>query len=387
MRNLKDVIIIGAGPAGAIAAKTIAKNGHSVLIIDKKNEIGYPVQCAEAVSRSGLEGNNIQIQKEWLKLQLTGLKIYVPDGKYFFFLEDVFCIDRQKFDCWLNEEALKNGCEILLNTNIDSIKREDGLWHVSSGNKLFKSKILVGADGPQSSVAKWLGILRKREFINGINYKFSKDDINLQEDKLLIFYNSEFKGGYVWIFPRGDEYNIGIGGTEDFDSIKKALDKFCKSKYFDVTKKKSMSTGIIPINYELDRFTKNSAIIVGDAAGLVNPLFGSGISSALFSGRTAGKVICKALESNDFSLLNEYETILRNHPICNPVLNNAREILYSFNDNEWNFIGDIFYRQDWRKVSFIKILYKFISKPGFLFKIRKFWTAKKGIGISAKYGW
>ncbi len=385
--GLKDVIVVGAGPAGAMTAKVISEKGHSVMIIDKKKETGFPVQCAEAISLSGLESNGIMIQKHWLKSCLKGLKIHSPDGKYFFFLDEVCCIDRHRFDQWLSREAVKNGCELLLNTRTDSVKYEEGVWHVSGSGRVFKSRILIGADGPESSVAQWLGILRKRDVINGINYKFYLEDVSFPQDMLHMFYESGLKGGYIWVFPRGDEYNIGIGGTEEFSRIQKTLENFCKSKGIDINKKKSMTTGIIPVYYDMERFTKGFAIVIGDAAGLTNPLFGSGIRSALFSGRLAGKIVCKALESNDLSVLSEYEDIMRKNPICDPVLHKARELLYSFSDDEWNFVTHVFAEKDWREVSLIKILQKFVLNPKFLNRIKKFWAIKKGIEISTKHGW
>jgi digeranylgeranylglycerophospholipid reductase len=131
---------------------------------------------------------------------------------------------------------------------------------------------------------------------------------------------------------------------------------------------------------------KESALIVGDAAGLTNPLFGGGVHTALISGRLAGESIAKAFRRRDLGILNEYETRISAHPITDPVLRRARRILYSFNDDEWNFVGDAFYRRDWRKASKLRILRKFMQNPALLMKSRDFLTVKRAMDICTRYG-
>ncbi len=383
---MEDVIIVGAGPAGAMAARIISKTGYSVLVIDKKSKVGYPVQCAEAFSRYSIESNGLRLDESWIRQRLDGIKIFVPNGKYFYFLEDFLSIDRCKFDKWLMDKAVSLGSKLMLKTQVIGIKRKSGFWEVKTDKKTFRCRVLVGADGYKSSVSEWLGIIKKKECLNAINYKFRKKDIDFPDDKLCGFHGPKFVGGYAWVFPRGEEFNIGICITDDFSKAKQDLDGFCKSMGFDIKKKIMTNTGFVPVNYSMKSYVKNDVLIVGDAAGLTNPILGGGIHAALISGRVAGDTIVEAFQKNDMNILKKYDRMVSKHPISDPVLQRAREIFYSFNEDEWNFVGDIFYNRDWRKVSNLKVLIKFIQNPGLLMKIGKFLKTKKAMDISGKYG-
>ena len=374
-----DVIVIGAGPAGGMTARILSKKGYSVLIIDKKKKIGYPIQCGEVISEFGLMNSKLKPRKEWIKRKHKGIKIFVPDDNFFFSFTKSYSINREKFDQWLIKEAIDYGGRLLLKTNASGIRKKK-IWYVKTNRGVFKSDILVGADGPEANVAVWLNLLRKKEFVGAIQYKFKSIDFP-EKEFLCMFLNAKFKNGYAWIFPRGDEFNVGVGGI---GNIKKWLDDFCKSKGFDLNKKISVNAGIIPKNYILKNFVKQSALIVGDAAGLTNPLFGGGIHAALFSGKLAGETICKAFEFNDFSLLKEYADKLRNSPFCNPILKKASEIFYSFKNEELNFTGYVYSQNNWKKVSYFEIFLKFLSKPKFFLKLRDLWTVKNGIELSEK---
>ncbi len=374
-----DVIIVGAGPAGGMTARILSKKGYSVLVIDKKKKVGYPIQCGEVISKFGLKNSKLKPCKEWVKKKHKGIKIFVPDGNFFFSFTKSYSIDRAKFDQWLIKEAIDYGCKLLLKTNASGIRKKK-LWHVKTDRGIFKSHILVGADGPEANIASWLNLLRKKEFVTAIQYKFKSSSFP-ENEFLCMFLNARFKNGYAWVFPRGDEFNVGVGGI---GNIGKWLDDFCKSNGFDLNKKISVNAGIIPKNYTLKNFVKQSALIVGDAAGLTNPLFGGGIHAALFSGKLAGETICKTFEFDDISLLKEYEDKLRNSPFCNPILKKAGEIFYSFKNEELNFIGYVYSEKDWRKVSYLEIFLKFLLKPKFFLKIKDFWIVKKGIELSEK---
>lgn len=378
MKEKYDGIVVGAGPAGGMAARVISKEGHSILVIDKKKKVGQPVQCGEAVSKFALKSNKVRVKKEWVKNSFKGLKIFVPNGKYFFSFVKGYCIDRTKFDKYIIDQAVHKGCEILLNTKVMGIKRKNKLWYVKTKRKIFKSKFLIGADGAESNVATWLGILETKDFIKALQYKFR--NINIKEKKLLLLYmNSKFRNGYAWVFPRGDEYNIGVGGI---GNIKRWLDDFCRSKNIDIKKKFSVSYGMVPKRYRLKSFTKDSALIVGDAAGLTNPIFGGGIHSALFSGRLAGKIVCFALDSNDPKLISRYDNEVRESPFCDPILQRANKFFYSLNNDEWNFVGEVFENKNYNDMSYLRISKKFILKPKFLLKVKKFKTLKRAIDMS-----
>jgi len=373
-----DVIIVGAGPAGTMAAKEISKEGYSVLVIEKKKKVGYPIQCGEIVGESAIKKNEIKPQDDWIKKRNNGIKIFVPNGNFFISNVKSFSINREKFDRYLVENAIENGCKTLLNTWVEGAKKKN-FWYIKTNKGIFKSKILIGADGPLSIIAKQIGILEGQKNIVAIQYKFKF--LNFKDEYPSIFLNEKFNPGYAWIFPRGDEFNVGIGGL---GNVKERLDYFCKSMNINPRKKTDMNIGLIPQKCVLKSFEKDSALIIGDAAGLTNPIFGGGIQAALFSGRLAAEVINKALEFKDFSILREFDYNLRNSSLCNPLLRKASKIFYSFKNEDFNFVGEVFDKQNWKDVSYIDIFRKFLFAPRNFLKINKFRILKNGIEMSEK---
>jgi len=375
-----EVAIVGCGPAGGIAAKVLSEKGFSVLAIDRKKKIGYPIQCGEAISAAGLKNNGIKISSEWLKKKHKGGKIFVPNGKFFLSLVNFLSIDRAKFDQSLIKEAVDNGCKLFLRTNVSKVKKKNEIWLVRTNRGILKSKILIGADGSESNVAKQIGVLKHKEVIRAIQYKFR--DLDFLDDGFLYMYlNEKFKNGYAWVFPRGDEFNVGVGGI---GNIKLWLDKFCKKMGFKMEKRKSVGGGLLPKKIILESFEKSSALIVGDAAGLTNPLFGGGIHAALFSGRLAAETICKSLELGDLSRLKEYDRKIKNSSFTSPLLHKVSEIFYSLKNEEYNFIGEVFNGKNWKNVSYFNIFKKFLIKPKFFLKLIDFWTLKRGIELSER---
>jgi len=374
-----EIAIVGCGPAGGIAAKILSEEGFSVLAIDRKEKIGYPIQCAEAVSVTGLKSKGIKTSSEWVKKKHKGGKIFTPNGKFFISKIKFLSIDRAKFDRALIKDAMDNGCKVFLKTTVNKIKRKGKNWLIKTNRGIFTSKILVGADGPEANVAKQLGIIKHKEVIAAIQYKI-KDSSFEDQDFLHIYLNEKYKNGYAWVFPRGDELNVGVDGI---GRIKLWLDEFCKKMGFETEEGKLVS-GLIPKRIILTSFEKKSALIVGDAAGLTNPLFGGGIHAALFSGRLAAETICKSLESADLSILKEYDKKIRTSPFCDPILHRASEIFYSLKNEDYNFVGEVFDGRDWKDVTYSEILKKFLSKPKFFLKLKDFWILKKGIELSER---
>ena len=369
-----DVVVIGAGPAGGMVARNLSKKGFSVLVIERKKEIGYPIQCGEAVSKVALKANGLK-EKEWIKTKHKGIKITVPDGNFFYSFLKIFSIDRKEFDKYLIEEALANGCKLKLRTLATSLNFKNGIIKVKTNRGIFESKVVVAADGPESKFAEKLKLFKKKAWVRALEYKIK---FRMEEqDFLQIFLNEKYKNGYAWLFPRGDEINVGVGGE---GNLKLRLDEFCKS--FGLKGKKKLISGILPQDYVLEKFCKSNVLIVGDAAGLTNPIFSGGIHPALFSGKLAAEVITKAFESDDLKILREYDEKLRKSPFCNPILKKAGKILYSFTNREFNFVGEVFSKNNWKDVSYWEIFKKFLYNPKFFFKLKDFWIVKKGIEMS-----
>jgi len=151
-----DVVVIGAGPGGSIAAKTCAEHGLKVLMVEKRQEIGVPVRCAEGISKKSLE-RFVEPKKKFIAREVVGAKIFAPDGTEITLTEEMagnevgYVLERKVFDRYLAQLAVKAGAEVIVKTTAYGIERtKDGVkvklrrmgeeWEV-------ETKIVIGADG------------------------------------------------------------------------------------------------------------------------------------------------------------------------------------------------------------------------------------------------
>ncbi len=378
-----DAIVIGAGPAGSRAALEIAKEGCKVLLLEKKKKVGFPNHCGEGLSRFAIENNGLSVEEDWVKKKVKGVRIIVPNKKRFFMKGDGFSIDREKFDSYVAKKAQESGAEIKIHTNVLDLKQKDGYFKVYTNKGNFEAKILIGADGPQSTVAKKIGLISVKERIKGVQYKFK--DIDYEQEEWLDFYYAEkYEEGYIWAFPRGDEYNIGICGL---GKIKSQLDDFCKGIGIDPKKRFDTNAGMIPRGGSIPCFVKENALICGDAAGLTNPVTKGGVHAALYSGRIAGEFAAKALKEDDFSILSEYETTLRNSPFCNKILMKYGSLIYSLEDEVSNFLGDLLEGREYDDVPWGKAILMVLKKPSRLRFFSRLCKIKRALKYCKKYGW
>ena len=380
-----DAIIVGAGPAGGMAARQISKKGYKVLVIDKKREVGMPVQCAEGITHFALEDTGLKVDESWVKKRIKGIKVMLSSGKFFYAEEPGYSIDRAKFDQWMMNKALDDGCKLLTNTRAQGIIKKRDIWNIKTNAGELKGRILIGADGPASNVAKWLGLLKRREYLKAIQYKFDAEDIDYPgEEWFYIYYSKSFKGGYGWVFPRGNEYNIGVGGL---GSVKELLGQFCKSLDIDVGKRKTTNAGILPFDYKLSSLTKDTAMIVGDAAGMTNPVSGGGIHAAVASGRISGETAVKALETENLNLIPEYEKRIRKEPYLDPILLKCAKYFMKWDDDDWNFLGEILDGRDQSELTMFNGFLKMLKHPKYFARSRELLLIRKAMRINQKYGW
>jgi len=377
-----DVIVVGAGPAGGMASYTIASKGFSVLVMEKKKEIGKPVQCGEGITKFCLE--NVGLSKgEWIKWKVKGIKSILPGGYYFYTREAGYSIDRAYFDKWLIDKAMDEGAE-LVNERAKRIQGKAGNWKIEGNKKEYRGKILIGADGPPSNIARQMGLLKNRKFLFGYQYKFRAADMEFDDEWFHIYWGEEFKGGYGWVFPRGDEYNIGVGGIKaNINQLK----NFCKYLKIDVTKKIEMNKGVIPFNYNFISRGEKGIMIVGDAAGMTNPISGGGIHAALASGKLAGEIAVKAMEKEDVNITIKYDKKIKNTPFLNPVHLKGALYLQKWKQEDWKFLGKIMHKKDFSELTLWKSFVAGLKNPKYLLRGKEMLLIRKAMKINQKYGW
>src|SRR5437899_12455646 len=158
--GMYDAVVVGAGPAGGMAARPLAAAGFRTAILDKKKVVGEPVQCAEGVSEFGLASNGLRPRDEWVAQRVSGAKCSVPNGSCVYIPRlPGYAINRPLFDRWLVDGEVHDGAALRTSTKVTGITRHDGGWRVEANGQTLDTHIVIGADGPTSIVARQAGLV------------------------------------------------------------------------------------------------------------------------------------------------------------------------------------------------------------------------------------
>ena len=308
-----DLIVVGAGPAGSSAAYAAAKNGIKVALLEKEENV------AQTVRTSGVTW--IDYAKEFgipedcynpirtYNFCSPNNTVSITDNK-----PKAAVLDVRKTYRFLADMAKKNGAEIFVNTNVTNVITENGSIvgvKASSSNSemIFHARMLIDASGFQSAVSKSLGLVKQWERF-GVGAEYEAEVENVKSDTWWLMVGQMYSpAGYAWIFPLGKNIvriGVGVGKPESDVDPTQRLDELIEKgagpiKDLGKITKKEFHYGLIP-NEGLSRKTVyDNLILVGDTAGMANPLVLEGIRYAIKYGRVAGDVASKAIKSGDTS--------------------------------------------------------------------------------------
>ncbi|MDI9615055.1 NAD(P)/FAD-dependent oxidoreductase [Methanothermobacter sp.] len=387
-----DVLVIGAGPAGSTAAKHAAMGGASVLLIDKKSEIGAPKRCAEGVSVGGLESLGIEPDPRWITKKLDGVRLVSPNGTDVWLTSDKvelpeagYILERKVFDKHMAMDAARAGSRIMVKTLATGMEKTEDGYLVSAecmGREFeIKARIVIAADGPESRVARWAGLntaTRPKDMESAA--QFEMVGVEMEDNNCIEFYfGSVAPGGYAWIFPKGDDIaNVGLGvlSTETDKSAYEHLLEFVES--CPATRNAQpveLNIGGDPVGGMPKELVADSLMVVGDAAGQVNPLTGGGIISGMTGGMLAGRVAAAAVSEGDVSKkrLSEYERLCREE-IGKEIDRylKVKDYMLTLSDSELDSIAEAFQDVEFEKVSTTELVKKLIKvSPKALIKLGK----------------
>jgi digeranylgeranylglycerophospholipid reductase len=311
-----DVAVIGGGPAGSRTAALAARSGHRVLLLEKRERIGHPIRCAEAVGpRSDVE-RYLQLDDSIISSPVNGFLVRSPGGVTMRAdMEGIgFIVDRERFDRRLADIAAESGAEVRcghqavgLKINAGSVTGLEAMESATGRRYGIKTSIVVGADGVEGHSPRWAGIagsLRPGELFSCAQELI--DGIELPPGPIIEFHmgNSFAPGGYAWVFPKGaNRANVGVGLNPLLAEGKTArdyLDVFIADRCPGGARKRFVIGGC-SVARGLGTLATDGYLTVGEAAHQNNPFSGGGIINALEGADMAARVIDAALAAGDTS--------------------------------------------------------------------------------------
>ena len=287
-----DVIVVGAGPAGSTTARECASRGLSVLMLDKA-EFPRDKPCGGALTaRVG----------DLLPFELTpvverviyGMRLSMKRASAFdrrSSKEIAYITQRRHLDAFLVEQAIGAGVSLREKAPIREVERYPSHFAVRAGDECYTGATLVAADGANGATAKLAGV--DVGLTLGVAFEGNVTPPGrfpeMWEDALGLEVG-DIPGGYGWLFPKNDHVNIGLGGWKYVGpSLKARLDELVRFYGFDPADLWGLRGHHLPLRHRTSPLVDGNMLLVGDAAGLLDPMTGEGIFTAIWSGISAAK--------------------------------------------------------------------------------------------------
>lgn len=311
---LFDVIVVGAGPAGSIAAYKCAKAGLQVLLLDKAS---FPRKkpCGGGISERSLDVlqlAGIKIPTNLIEQEIFGLHLMGPDKAPYVLRSSrrlAYIVKRSQFDHFLVKEAVKAGTKFLDDCALTHLRQNSDRIICQTKKGTFEGRFVIGADGAASKVGRITG-LRKPVKPNKIGIALQVD-VPISEDlwetaldpSLIAVWFLNIPYGYFWAFPRKHSLSLGVGGmAESLGNAPNLLRGLSQmySQHFKIPPLtlQNIKGHMLPVFQEPITFTSTRLLLAGDAAGFIDTFSGQGICYALESGLIAAHTAIRVSKHN-----------------------------------------------------------------------------------------
>ncbi|MEM0475259.1 MAG: NAD(P)/FAD-dependent oxidoreductase [Candidatus Norongarragalinales archaeon] len=390
MERAFDAIVIGAGPGGTAFARVAAQSGLSVLVLDKRKEIGSPVRCGEGIGKHWHGKLKLPLRGGAVAAKIVGAKLFAPNGKSVVVKNPQskgFVLERKIFDKYMAIEAARAGARILPKTIATELIRENGKIAGVKARTFddevveFRAPLLVSAEGMEAKIARQAGFADAVAGLYDTDSCFEYELANVECEPLIEiwFSNIYAKRGYVWVFPKSRHVanvGIGVGGATGLNP-KERLDKFIAAhpERFKNAEIVEVKAGNIWVGPPLKEFVQNNFMVIGTAAHQVDPIHGGGMALAIEAGTIAAEVAAKAARTKDFSkrTLAEYEKRWRATEEAKLLKRlKLRRVLEMFSDEDFNKVFEAIDSKDFERIlegSFAPVVKKVLLKRPSLLKV------------------
>ncbi|HEV2669739.1 MAG TPA: NAD(P)/FAD-dependent oxidoreductase [Gemmatimonadales bacterium] len=310
-----DVLVVGAGPAGAVAAWQAKQAAPEldVVLLERDSAVGVPVRCAEGVGDAGLREFANPDGADWVSRRITDVIFEAPDDTQVVLAHSGlgWVLDRTRFDAFLAAQAAAEGAAVLVGAEATAMARNgNDRWQVRvkqrGTEEIYRARVVIGADGVETMVGRWAGLdtrVPARDMESCAQYVLQGIDVN--PDAIYLQFSAAIApGGYAWIFPKGvGVANVGLGLVAlktDGRNAREYLDAWI-ARRFPTGARTGYTVGGVIVHTTIKQTYTDGVLIAGDAAHMINPLSGGGINNAMKAGRLAGCTAAAAIREGDTS--------------------------------------------------------------------------------------
>ncbi len=322
-----DVIVVGSGPSGSTAARQCALKGLKTLMLEKEKLPRYK-PCGGGITPKAASLLDFKIKKELIEGGCFGTQLHYRDYKIEVRtpFKIISFVSRDKFDLYLAEKAVDAGVELRESERVKSVELTKDAVNVRTNRNIYKASAVIGADGVNSIVSRSVRkAFRPKELALSLEAQVPIKQGMIEDQDMSTIYMGYIPRGYGWVFPKEEHLSVGIYGTlSGFGNPKDVFANFLSKLNLDTNIE--YHAHLIPFGGYDRTLYSDRILLVGDAAGFVDPLFGEGIPYAINSGRIAADTLVKAYEQEEFSrkVLKEYSNTC--HSIFDTYLKDALNV-------------------------------------------------------------
>jgi geranylgeranyl reductase family protein len=295
-----DIAVIGAGPAGAMAAYTAAKAGLRCALIEKEALPRYKI-CG-----GGLVGRGVACVPFDLSSVIHGefrtIEVYSNGYKHRSQAQSsqpiISMVMRDEFDAYLVKQAVSQGAVLFASTALQGLEFGDEIHILRTSQGPLRARAIIAADGATSPTAKLAGWAQDtRVSIPALEYEVQPSAATFTRLAQSVRFDMDaFGQGYGWSFPKAEHLSLGVGAMKKGGKLelKPSYAAYARELGIEEASQQSQHGYVIPVAPRTDGFVKNRVFLAGDAAGLADPLTAEGISNALASGIWAAQALIDA---------------------------------------------------------------------------------------------
>lgn len=374
-----DCIVVGGGPVGAAAARSAARNGARVLLVEKRGVPTYPDRCTGIVSPRLLE--EADLDTGVILRRIRGGIIHAPNGRCLRIEAAdtrAVVIDRRLFNLRLLELAQQAGVEFVPESLVTGLDNGSITIERSGDTYQAEARVVVGADGPRSRVAAWAKLPPPGELLLGLQAMAQYEPE--EPDFIEVFFDQELAPGFfAWVVPAEQGIaRIGLA-THQMKGASAFLKRFLEKLQLKPLK---INAGLIPLGVR-SQTVAGKVMVVGDAAAQAKPLSGGGLYTGICAAKIAGEVAAEnVLASGERDGLATYEKRWREKLDRELSLGMAmRRLFKSLHNREINFIFEVL---DNKSLLDIVATYGDIDYPSLIIKAllqhpKEWWRVFRGL--------
>lgn len=293
--NTCDVIIVGAGPAGTTLGYQLSRRGVKTILLDRES-LPRDKTCAGGITARTVKSLDFDLSPV-IERTACGINFSYHLGGSFVKLSGqpfIHTVVRSRFDHFLAQKAMEAGATVIDGTSVDEFVTSGSTTEVRTSGGAYAGRIVVGADGAYSMVAKSAGLMRDVSLDLALEARVTFTDKLMGVDSMICIDLGQIPGGYGWVFPKKDHLSIGVGASARYSrQLRPHFDRILN--HFGVDSDVKVRGHLLPLRRKGMSIQRGNTLLLGDAAGLVHPFTREGIFYAVRSAQLAAPVIERAL--------------------------------------------------------------------------------------------